>query len=928
MKQMIDSTSSEGPSLAFSSNGSSSSARRNSSSSTSVKKKTKQKKAAAVKNAVAVSPIQGKETEKEIVTGAADAAATADDTPATNNISTNGSATLVAPHCDGGGEDDNDHTELGGRFSTNIDKLLGTTTTENTARNKDVLEDGNDDDARWKLIVSSPQPTTNQTTSSTPPPSTTLSLSVATRMKQMFDSTSSDEPSRAFGSNSNNHKYKMSRISHHHHHHHHQQPKKEEKNATEHQWEEGFTEETDRTGIRDPVLVEDDSDGILIEEVNALISTVMEGIVATSAEIGGVDCNGDQGDGDNASIIEEIIIIDDDEERDDDDDDDDNYNDIDGMSITTEGVDCHGDQGACENVSIIEEIMFIDDDEDRDDDDYGNHNNIDGIIVTADGDDDDHDGRSYDEFTAERSDFECDESTLGDDDEFCDDDKNAIVVNVNAVKKFATHKDIGNASASVLFDPSSKFATVEPTHRDNQIDEDGGKNGTAVAFVVATTSITTTPPSQKDATASWCVAVGSTINSPTVDGFSRQDRPSTTGKLGERLEMFDSPTTHSKSLTSCHTIPGVVTKQPSWRKEKSLLAFSKKDTTTTTITTTTDTQSTQVKHIVNKQPGDLLVEQIVVLLNEPECMENKNALAQRIISLITSRSNNDNKGGNNDIKIKMDNPVTMTPIDLSLSNFLDTTTYSSHSRSHRSHRRVNHSDSLDTTTTHSSRSNRRDVLESPKTTTTTKKSLIMREEEATTYMCRKNDDFQDFGLKKMQNDDALVQKEKLRRCYDPVSISARKMKRVSIKDLKKKKEEQQQQQHKESSSSFYHDIKIYSELRSNEEKPPLRANSSLSLVAAVDSESIMARIRPKDKVRPQSKHHYARTTTTTIEKTPSTKKLGEQLKMFESPPPRSPLSSPPPQLLFGCRRHHHHHFHRHDKRHRKLPHSRVKRRNQ
>jgi len=131
-------------------------------------------------------------------------------------------------------------------------------------------------------------------------------------------------------------------------------------------------------------------------------------------------------------------------------------------------------------------------------------------------------------------------------------------VNVDAVEN-STNKDIGNESASVLLDPSSKVGTVEHTQRDNQINEDDGKNRTAVAFVVATTtSIPTTPPSQKDATtASWCVAVGSTINSPpTVADFSRQDRrPSTTGKLGERLKIFDSRT-HSKSLNSCRTIPG------------------------------------------------------------------------------------------------------------------------------------------------------------------------------------------------------------------------------------------------------------------------------------------------------------------------------------------------------------------------------------
>merc|ERR1712238_519401 len=125
--------------------------------------------------------------------------------------------------------------------------------------------------------------------------------------------------------------------------------------------------------------------------------------------------------------------------------------DVGGMSVTTDGE-------FFETTSRIEvSPEFVTTNNDTSD-----HNGDDDV--------DHHDGRSYDEFTAEISDWECDESTIGDDDEFGDDDNNDnIVVNDNDIEN-SVNNDVGDESALVQLDLSSQLATIEHTQRDGLIE--------------------------------------------------------------------------------------------------------------------------------------------------------------------------------------------------------------------------------------------------------------------------------------------------------------------------------------------------------------------------------------------------------------------------------------------------------------------------
>lgn len=339
----------------------------------------------------------------------------------------------------------------------------------------------------------------------------------------------------------------------------------------------------------------------------------------------------------------------------------------------------------------------------------------------------------------------------------------------------------------------------------------------------------------------------------------------------------------------------------------------------------------------NKDPStsalideELLVDQILALLNEPRCMENKNILAQRIASLllVSSSTNNGSFDGEDDGKNNSTpeapaySPTMTIGADPSIDS-LDMTTHSSH------HNRC-HDGVVG-------------VTKNSPTMTMLRKKLVTRtvHEETNAYIVRKNDGFKDQGLRKWRND-TVAHRESLRQCHDPDSLSVRRMKRVSISELKQEKEDEEkreqkqedhQRQQRDNSSSIpppFTCRQLTSTLTvatSPPLSPPSVVDNSVpenhtvpsrcdqgppqllpllaAPVATIDeisvnsskndtmlAEQMIAKIWPKDK--PQKPTQLRNHEKKAIVKTPpSANKLGDRLKMFNSPPaaPSSSLSA-------------------------------------
>lgn len=144
--------------------------------------------------------------------------------------------------------------------------------------------------------------------------------------------------------------------------------------------------------------------------------------------------------------------------------------------------------------------------------------------------------------------------------------------------------------------------------------------------------------------------------------------------------------------------------------------------------------------------------------------------------------------------------------------------------------------------------------------------------EADAYLSRKKDGFRDPGLKQMRGN-AVVQKEKLRHVSDPDTISIRNMKRISISQLN---EDQSMPTSVQQAFSFEHKTIAPS-------SPCMDDKNALA-------ERVIARIW-SDGGKPKSKPWSTSPASMSSEKqkTPSPRKLGDRLKMFESP---SSSSSP------------------------------------
>lgn len=148
--------------------------------------------------------------------------------------------------------------------------------------------------------------------------------------------------------------------------------------------------------------------------------------------------------------------------------------------------------------------------------------------------------------------------------------------------------------------------------------------------------------------------------------------------------------------------------------------------------------------------------------------------------------------------------------------------------------------------------------------------------EANAYSNRKADGFKDPGLKQMRNS-VVLQREKLYHVDDPDTVSMRTMKRINIKQLK---EEKLVQASVQSVFNLKTEIVDASSPCTTEDKDDL-------------AERMISRIWPKtpDGAKPISKpwSRSSRSLSSENQKRPPPRKLGDRLSMFESPT-SSPLS--------------------------------------
>ena len=311
------------------------------------------------------------------------------------------------------------------------------------------------------------------------------------------------------------------------------------------------------------------------------------------------------------------------------------------------------------------------------------------------------------------------------------------------------------------------------------------------------------------------------------------------GKLAEKLKMFNSP--KSVSAQSPPIIPNL-----SWEVKSSngnsnvgSKKCKKDNSKTPVILPTLDLRSKQGRRSDEKSynksgckgENEALVEELILLVKKPDAMQNKHALARRITSLLIGQS-----------KETLKIPTLNQPYDSPASSI-----------DQRHSPKGN--DTIETkvsTPKHNfaSVSSKIAKFPLPKSNSTI---------ETNSYQNRKSDKFMDPGLKQMRKD-VKAQKEKLKHVDDPATAENRQMKRISIIEPK-------QQSIKETALT-----------------PAFKEAQKV-----VDPEEIMARIWPKisstEKCKPKSSsssNRFSKNATPETQKiTPS--KLGNRLKLFESP---------------------------------------------
>ncbi len=422
------------------------------------------------------------------------------------------------------------------------------------------------------------------------------------------------------------------------------------------------------------------------------------------------------------------------------------------------------------------------------------------------------DGCSYDEITAD--DWEYDEKTVDEEVLLADQENDAR----SRQKAQATEVIVGAESK-----PS-----MEPSNCGNQLrTSENPKHNVESSVAMASTVLQTIHTSKKSQQNNY-------IDGSKVEKlYPRIARTrSTAGKLSEKLKMFDSP----KSMEGQSSL--VISKK-SWQKSKPIPQIkspreesnkdSKRDKginpkTPVVLPALWSTPKQVVRlgetPLADTSRHDLedntLVEKIVSMVKEPGAMQNKHALAERITSLLTGKSKDTGKTSTL-VQQSHSSP-------LKIANFLG-----------------------NNSVTKARSSPPPKIIECP--SPGSKHSI-----GADSYLNRINDEAMDPGLKQMRKD-VKVQKENLKHVDDPDMAANRSVKRIGITDRK-----------------------------DEEEKKPTNMKPGFEKKQkAVDPEEIMARIWPKNRHEGESKAKISLEIMTPESRKVAPRKLGNRLKMFESP---------------------------------------------
>lgn len=338
--------------------------------------------------------------------------------------------------------------------------------------------------------------------------------------------------------------------------------------------------------------------------------------------------------------------------------------------------------------------------------------------------------------------------------------------------------------------------------------------------------------------------------------------PSATGTLAEKLKFFDSPKAASDPRQD------FVVKQ-TWRKpkppiesqrDKSIKGVKKDEgcyPKTPVVLPVVEPRKKELNKSSAKpcnhasgynEKDKALVETIISLVKEPGAMQNKHALAERITSLLTSKIEDGTKAS-------MPNP----------------SIYLAHSKP------------------------AKEPFPRSK-----------RLEEATAHSNRKKDGFQDPGLEPMRKY-VEMQKKKLHDVDDPDTIAIRHAKQINAEE--RKEEEGKQVPMK---SSFYKRQKAVGpdDITDQQDEVPKQAPMRFTLPntqKAVNPEEIMARIWPMTpdgaKQKPKAPSPSRSSKSVNFENPRTTpRKLGGRFKMFDTPPKnavvlKNHLFTEPPKAL-------------------------------
>jgi len=446
-----------------------------------------------------------------------------------------------------------------------------------------------------------------------------------------------------------------------------------------------------------------------------------------------------------------------------------------------------------------------------------------------------NDERSYDEITDD--DWEYDEKTVDDDDGLHIESKERVEekedgANTEAnVETIATIKNTsyGNADypGNVLpesLHPSRTAAkkkldfetkrSVDPEHNDKKSLATISPIPLAAPANVTQTTLTPTKPQDNHR-----------LDSPKSQKLNPRllRDQSATGTLAEKLKMFDSQKAVSGQKQA-------ITFKQSWRKPIYLIESSRDEPNKETKKDKVCNQKTPVAlPVVEQRPKQVdrldarpsnpsesfeedkaLVEEIVSLVKEPGAMKNKHVLVERITSLLTGKSREGAKASTPHCSLYLAPSKSVEGL-------------------------------------------------SPKKS----KDTV----ESNSYSTRKKDGFQDPGLKQMRKA-VKVQKGRLYHVDDPDTIPKRHMKRINIKERKAEA------------------------AKAASTKPP-----SDEIQKVVNAAEIIARIWPKTpdggKRKPKASSSSSRSPKNVTFESPRTNpsKLGDRLKMFEAPPSSS--ISPP-----------------------------------